>query len=86
MKDEATSQPQQRWQWTLQLGARKGIVRLPRQEIHDSSSKALVMANIAMGSIVRYAHRLWNQRAAKREGNPEPIMPRVHRGISNFQT
>ncbi|MBP2375617.1 IS1595 family transposase [Paeniglutamicibacter psychrophenolicus] len=62
--------------------------------------EAFVMANVATGSVVHtdgwmgyarppkkgYDHRPRSQRAAKREGNPEPIMPRVHRAISNFKS
>lgn len=58
------------------------------------------MANVATGSVVQpdgwmgyarllkkgYEHRPWSQRAAKREGNPEPIMLWAHRAISNFKS
>ncbi|MGM9474194.1 IS1595 family transposase [Pseudarthrobacter sp. YS3] len=33
-----------------------------------------------------YDHRPRSQRAAKREGNTDPVMPRVHRAISNFKS
>ncbi|MGY2746070.1 IS1595 family transposase [Arthrobacter sp. UYCu723] len=33
-----------------------------------------------------YDHRPRSQRAAKRAGDPDPVLPRVHRAISNFKT
>lgn len=33
-----------------------------------------------------YDHRPRSQRAAKKAGDTEPVMPRVHRAISNFKT
>lgn len=62
--------------------------------------EAFVAANVAPGAVVHtdgwmgyarlpkrgYEHRPRSQRPTKREGNPEPIMPRVHRAISNFKS
>lgn len=80
----------------------QGSGRVRMQIIHDASAETLeafVMANVALGAVVPtdgwmgYArlpkgceHRLRSQRAAKREGNPAPIMSRVHRAISNFKS
>lgn len=33
-----------------------------------------------------YIHRPRSQRAAKRTGDPDPVLPRVHRAISNFKS
>ncbi len=33
-----------------------------------------------------YTHRPRSQRAAKKAGDPDPVLPRVHRAISNFKT
>lgn len=33
-----------------------------------------------------YDHRSRSQRAAKKAGDPDPVLPRVHRAISNFKT
>lgn len=33
-----------------------------------------------------YDHRPRSQRAAKKAGDPDPVLPRVHRTISNFKT
>lgn len=33
-----------------------------------------------------YDHRPRSQRAPKRTGDPDPVLPRVHRAISNFKT
>lgn len=33
-----------------------------------------------------YEHRPRSQRAAKRAGGPDPVLPRVHRAISNFKS
>lgn len=59
-----------------------------------------VTENIAPGTIVHtdgwmgyvpltkqgYEHHPRSQRAAKKTGDPDPILPRVHRAISNFKT
>lgn len=33
-----------------------------------------------------YTHRPRSQRAAKKTGDPDPVLPRVHRAISNFKS
>lgn len=62
--------------------------------------KAFVSDAVAAGSIVNtdgwrgyapltkegYDHRPRSQRAAKKAGDTDPVMPRVHRAISNFKT
>lgn len=62
--------------------------------------EAFIRNNVVEGAIVHtdgwmgyarlpklgYDHRPRSQRAAKREGIVEPVMPRVHRAISNFKS
>ncbi|MFQ4150599.1 IS1595 family transposase [Arthrobacter sp. LAPM80] len=59
-----------------------------------------VVENVAPGSIVHtdgwmgyvplakkgYEHRPRSQRAARKADDPDPVMPRVHRAISNFKS
>lgn len=59
--------------------------------VHETVAPGTVVHTDGWGPYVLlakkgYDHRPRSQRAAKRTGDTEPVMPRVHRAISNFKS
>jgi len=59
--------------------------------VHETVAPGAVVHTDGWGPYVLlakngYDHRPRSQRAAKRSGDTEPVMPRVHRAISNFKS
>jgi transposase-like protein len=59
--------------------------------VHDTVAPGAIVHTDGWGPYVQlakngYDHRPRSQRAAKRNGDTEPVMPRVHRTISNFKS
>lgn len=59
--------------------------------VHEAVAPGAVVHTDGWGPYVLlakngYDHRPRSQRAAKRTGDTEPVMPRVHRAISNFKS